>query len=47
MALTVTVDEPPLHKIALEEDIAIKALGCVITKLCAAVQLFASVTVHV
>ena len=45
VALTVTVELPPLHRIAVLDELATTALGCVIVPVVVAVQLLASVTV--
>ena len=45
MALTVTVELPPLHRIAVLVEVASTALGCVMSPVVVAVQLLASVTV--
>ena len=44
-ALTVTTALPPLHRIAVLEELAVTALGWVIVPVVVAVQLLASVTV--
>ena len=46
MALTVTVELPPLHRIAVLDELATTALGCVIVPVVVEVQLLASVTVY-
>ena len=46
VALTVTVELPPWHRIALLDELAATALGCVIFPVVVAVQLLASVTVY-
>ena len=46
MALTVTVELPPLHRIAVLDELATTALGSVIVPVVVAVQLLASVTVY-
>ena len=47
LALTVTVELPPLHKIAVLEELAASGeLGWVILPVVVAVQLLASVTVN-
>jgi len=47
LALTVTVELPPLHRIAVLEELATTpALGSVIVPVVVAVQLLASVTVY-
>ena len=45
LAVTVTVELPPLHRIAVLEELATTALGCVIVPVVVEVQLLASVTV--
>jgi hypothetical protein len=45
VALTVTVELPPSHKIAVLEELATTASGSVILPVVVAVQLLASVTV--
>jgi hypothetical protein len=45
VALTVTVELPPLHRIAVLVELGTIALGSVIVKVVVAVQLLASVTV--
>jgi hypothetical protein len=45
VALTVTVELPPLHRIAVLDEVGTIALGCVIVPVVVAVQLLASVTV--
>jgi len=45
VALTVTVELPPWHKMAVLDEVAESALGCVIVPVVVAVQLLASVTV--
>ena len=45
VALTVTVELPPWHRIAVLEELATTALGCVIVPVVVEVQLLASVTV--
>ena len=47
MAETVTVDEPPLHKIAVDDELATNAAGSVTVMLVVEVHPFASVTVYV
>jgi len=47
VALTVTVDEPPLQSIAVEDEEATNAVGSVIVIVVVDVQPFASVTVYV
>ena len=44
IAVTVTVDDPPLHKIAVAVDEATNNEGCVMVIAVTAVQPFASVT---
>ena len=46
MALTVTVELPPLHRIGVLDEVASTALGCVIVPVVVEVQLLASVTVY-
>ena len=46
VADTVTVDEPPLHKIAVDDELAVSTVGSVTVMLVVAVQPFASVTVY-
>jgi hypothetical protein len=46
VALTVTVELPPLHKIGVLEESATRASGSVIVPVVVDVQLFASVTVY-
>ena len=46
MALTVTVALPPLHRIAVLDELATTALGSVIVPVVVDVQLLASVTVY-
>ena len=46
MALTVTVELPPLHRIAVLDELATTALGCVMSPVVVEVQLLASVTVY-
>ena len=46
MALTVTVELPPLHRIGVLEELGANALGWVILPVVVAVQLLASVTVY-
>ena len=45
VALTVTIESPPWHRIAVLEELATTALGSVIVPVVVAVQLLASVTV--
>jgi hypothetical protein len=45
LALTVTVELPPLHRIAVLDELAVTALGWVMLPVVVAVQLLASVTV--
>jgi hypothetical protein len=45
LALTVTVELPPLHRIAVLEELATTAVGCVMVPVVVEVQLLASVTV--
>jgi hypothetical protein len=45
LALTVTIELPPLHRIAVLDEVASTALGCVISPVVVEVQLLASVTV--
>jgi hypothetical protein len=45
VALTVTVELPPLHRIAVLDELATTALGCVMSPVVVEVQLLASVTV--
>ena len=45
LALTVTVELPPLHRIDVLDESAVTALGSVIVPVVVAVQLLASVTV--
>ena len=42
---TVTVDDPPLHKIAVDDELAASVVGSVTVMLVVAVHPFASVTV--
>ena len=44
-AVTVTVDVPPLHEIAVDDELATNAVGSVTVMLVVVVPLFASVTV--
>jgi len=44
VALTVTIELPPLHRIAVLDELATIALGSVIVPVVVAVQLLASVT---
>ena len=44
-ALTVTVERSPLQAIAVWDEVASTALGCVMSPVVVAVQLLASVTV--
>ena len=46
LALTVTVELPPLHKIAVLEELAVNAPGWVILPVVVAVHPLASVTVN-
>ena len=46
VALTVTIELPPLHRIAVLDELAITALGSVIVPVVIEVQLLASVTVY-
>ena len=46
-AVTVTVELPPKHGIAVAEELAVSSVGCVIVIEVVAVQPFASVTVKV
>ena len=46
LPVTVTVAVPPLHKILVEVELAVNAVGCVTVMLVVAVQPFASVTVY-
>jgi len=46
VALTVTVELPPLHRIGVLDELASTALGCVIVPVVVALQLLASVTVY-
>ena len=45
-ALTVTVELPPLHRIAVLDELGTIAVGCVMLPVVVAVQLLASVTVY-
>jgi len=45
VALTVTVELPPLHRIAVLDEVGINAFGWVMLPVVVAVQLLASVTV--
>ena len=45
-AVTVTVELPPLHRIAVWVELAVTALGSVIVPVVVALQLLASVTVY-
>ena len=46
VALTVTIELPPLHRIAVLDELASTALGSVIVPVVVEVQLLASVTVY-
>ncbi len=46
VALTVTIELPPLHRIAVLDELATTAVGSVIVPLVVWVQLLASVTVY-
>jgi len=46
VALTVTIELPPLHRIAVLDELANTAVGPVIVPVVVAVQLLASVTVY-
>ena len=46
VALTVTLELPPLHRIAVLDELASTALGSVIVPVVVEVQLLASVTVY-
>ncbi len=45
LALTVTVELPPLHRIGVADDLAVSAEGCVLLSVVEAVAPLASVTV--
>jgi hypothetical protein len=45
VALTVTVELPPLHRIGVFDELALNALGSVMLPVAVAMQLLASVTV--
>ena len=45
VALTVTIELPPLHRIAVLDEVGTTAVGSVIVPVVVAVQLLASVTV--
>ena len=44
-AVTVTVELPPLHRIAVADELAVSCVGCVMVPVVVAVQPLASVTV--
>ena len=46
VALTVTVELPPLHRIGVLEELGTSAVGCVIFPVVVWVQLLVSVTVY-
>jgi hypothetical protein len=46
VALTVTIELPPLHKIGVFDELGTIALGCVMLPVVVEVQLLASVTVY-
>jgi hypothetical protein len=46
VALTVTTELPPLHKIGVLDELAFKPVGSVIVPVVVEVQLLASVTVY-
>jgi hypothetical protein len=46
LALTVTIELPPLHRIGVLDELATTALGCVMSPVVVEVQLLASVTVY-
>jgi hypothetical protein len=45
VALTVTVELPPLHRIRVFDELAVNAVGCVMLPVVVAVQPLESVTV--